>query len=356
MIIFVIILFALVLWKSRLYLGLGYSNSDLFNRALDRDSTDSVKGIFILYVFLCHVTGYIPYEVLSEGCLNYYFLKFTSYTRQLLVVMFLFYSGYGVMEAIKRKGKIYINSIPKKRFLTTLLNFDIAVALFIVLDLLSNVPITLNQSLLAFTGWTSVGNSNWYIFCILFLYIATFLVFKIINYPPLALFCLIILTVFYIGIVQFYRGSWWVDTTMAYPVGVAFSIYKKKFERIFTTYYWQSLSVCVIMFLIFYNLPIRAFYITANLYAVFFAFLIVLLTMRWHMWNPVLHWCGVHLFPLYIYQRLPMIFFSTICSGVLPSTQPYVFVTLSLVLALMITYLHKYIDINSLFHKSIQLK
>lgn len=184
MIIFVILLFALILWKSKLNLNSDFDNHELFHCALERDSTDSVKGIFILYVFLCHVKGYIPYDVMNDSPPNYYFIKLTSYTRQLLVVMFLFYSGYGVMEAIKRKGAAYVNSIPKKRVLTTLLNFDIAVAIFIILDLLLNIPLTWQQSLLAFSGWTSVGNSNWYIFCILFLYSATFISFRINKLPP----------------------------------------------------------------------------------------------------------------------------------------------------------------------------
>lgn len=346
MIIFVLLLFVLTLWKSRLCLGSGYNNADLFHGALERNSTDSIKGIFILYVFLRHVQQYIPFEAVS-GTLDRLFLSADGLVRQLLVVMFLFYSGYGVMEAIKRKGAIYVNSIPKKRFLTTLLNFDVAVAFFIIVDLMLGLPLTWDQSLLAFTGWTSVGNSNWYIFCILFLYFAIYLAFKLINTPPpIALLCLIILTILYIGVVQRYRGSWWVNTALAYPAGVVFSMYKGKFERFFVSRYWLSLIGCTALFLIFYILPIRAFYLTANLCAVFFAFLVVLVTMKWRIWNPALHWCGVRLFPLYIYQRIPMIIFATIYGGTLPAAQPYIFVTLSLAVALAITYLHKYIDIK----------
>lgn len=68
--------------------------------------------------------------------------------------------------------------------------------------------------------------------------------------------------------------------------------------------------------------------------------------MKWRIQNPALQWCGKHLFPLYIYQRLPMIILATFCGGTLPMTQPYLFVTLSLVIAILITYLHKYIDIK----------
>lgn len=184
MIVFVLIIFALVLWKSRVYIGSSYNNTNLFHGALERNITDSIKGICILYVFLRHVQQYIPTDAIS-GTLDYFFICFDCRVRQLLVVMFLFYSGYGVMEAIKRKGSVYVNSIPKKRFLTTLLNFDVAIIFFVILDLFINIPLALNQTLLAFTGWTSVGNSNWYIFCILILYISTYLSFKAAITPPL---------------------------------------------------------------------------------------------------------------------------------------------------------------------------
>lgn len=41
--------------------------------------------------------------------------------------VFLFYSGYGIMESIKNKGEKYISTVPKKRILNVLVNFDIAV-------------------------------------------------------------------------------------------------------------------------------------------------------------------------------------------------------------------------------------
>ena len=41
---------------------------------------------------------------------------------QLVVVMFLFYSGYGIGESYKKKGVNYVQQMPVHRILTTLLN------------------------------------------------------------------------------------------------------------------------------------------------------------------------------------------------------------------------------------------
>lgn len=132
---------------------------------LGRTQTDAIKGIFILLVVFSHFMGYVRQA--GGHALN-------MPLGQMIVTCFLFYSGYGVMEAIKRQGRAYIKTIPKRRILTTLLNFDIAVLAFIAVDLLLGRALTWQQCLLSFVCWDSVGNSNWYIFAILLCYAVTF--------------------------------------------------------------------------------------------------------------------------------------------------------------------------------------
>lgn len=127
--------------------------------------------------------------------------------RQLLVVMFLFYSGYGVTESIASKGKTYINAIPKKRILTTLLNFSVAVCVFIGLASALGKDLTVEQCLLSLIGWESVGNSNWYIFCILICYAATYIAFKASTNSRGALILLSLLSCTYLLVIQHFRGG-----------------------------------------------------------------------------------------------------------------------------------------------------
>lgn len=91
-----------------------------------------------------------------------------------MVAMFMFYSGYGVMESIRSKGMNYVHSMPKKRILSTWIHFAFIVALYVLLTVAIGNEITLKQLLLSFIGWDSVGNSNWYIFDILCLYLMSF--------------------------------------------------------------------------------------------------------------------------------------------------------------------------------------
>ena len=100
------------------------------DKYLDKNYTNIVKGFFLLFVFVRHFIQYkTPFSSTWYDTIG---LKINSQLGQLIVTMFLFYSGYGIMESIKRKGNEYVNSIPKKRILPTWLHFAFAVSIFAV--------------------------------------------------------------------------------------------------------------------------------------------------------------------------------------------------------------------------------
>ena len=68
---------------------------------LDRSQTTSVKGIFICLVFICHASGYIDhagYEYKSIADQLFIFAR--GIWGQCSVVMFMLYSGYGVLVSL----------------------------------------------------------------------------------------------------------------------------------------------------------------------------------------------------------------------------------------------------------------
>ena len=197
MLIFYIFLILLVI------LSLRY-RQEYNNGYLSFDTTNAVKGIFILLVFIAHIVPYIlnsGADVMGGG-----FGFIHNRIGQWIVAMFLFYSGYGIMQSIMKKRNSYIADIPVKRIFNTLLNFDIAVLVFIVVALLMGTPLTIPQCLLSLTGWETVGNSNWYIFVILVCYSLTFISFyKQNNWYKSAFICFglivftsLLLSVFYL--------------------------------------------------------------------------------------------------------------------------------------------------------------
>ena len=132
---------------------------------MSHEMTNAIKDIFILLVFISHATPYITesgYDYSGIG--DFLFLFINKNVGQWVVAMFLFYSGYGVMESINKKGREYLASFPRKRILCVLANFDVAVLAFFLTNICLGKYFTPQEYLLSFIGWTSVGNSNWYIF------------------------------------------------------------------------------------------------------------------------------------------------------------------------------------------------
>ena len=172
MIFFVAVLFLLIIS------GAEFSKQNEFNKDyISRAGTTAIKGIFVILIMFSHGKGYID----VGGKFDVPYLKMQDHLNQMIVAMFMFYSGYGIMESIKKKGSAYIDTIPKKRFPQVLLNMDIAVVLFLILAATAGKFYNVGHILLSLIGWESVGNSNWYIFVILALYVITYFAFLILK-------------------------------------------------------------------------------------------------------------------------------------------------------------------------------
>lgn len=163
-----------------LFYGAKYQKQGYYSDNLGKDQSNAIKGLFILMVFISHSMSKVRSAGFEFGSgVDAFGDRIQTEFGQLIVVMFLFYSGYGVMESYVNKGQDYLKTFPKKRILTTLLNFDIAVLLFAVLDLALGIEIGLKQFGLSLLGWKDVGNDNWYIFVILFCYAVAYMGFRI---------------------------------------------------------------------------------------------------------------------------------------------------------------------------------
>ena len=340
MIIFYILLGLLVVSKLRF-------QSKSFNLDyLSFDTTNSIKGVFIALVFISHIIPYILDSgyVFDDKFVNKLFLFIRLYIGQWIVAMFLFYSGYGVMESIQKKGNSYVISLPRKRILTTLINFDIAVVLYATVSCFTSNDYTIKELLLSFIGWESVGNSNWYIFVIMLCYLITYLSFC--NYKgkhaykhAIVVGCFILFTVI---LLSFLKPSWWYDTMLCFALGVFFSVFRQHFELIVKKYYGIILFIFVILLLCIEKIPYSAKGLVYNTFCMVFCLLIIVLSMKIQINNSLLIWAGKNLFPLYIYQRIPMIIFSSINGGTFVSSYPVLYTFLCLLTTLLFAYFYKF--------------
>ena len=318
---------------------------------LSKDSTNSIKGIFILLIVISHSLQYIKasgYAFDDFGDL--WFLQFFSRLSQLVVVMFLFYSGYGVSESIKSKGETYVKAMPRHRIFGTLVNFDIAVLVYIALNLLLGLPITFKQSVLSLTGWDSVGNSNWYIFVILLCYLMTYFVLRLpVTKRSQRCAILFALCAFCLFVLSFYKENYWHNTILCYPMGFLYSTYRDKIETHIKRFYWRDALVLLLFLIVVYlchhNWSDDRFEISYNMMSIVFALIMIMLTIKVRIANGPLMWIGKHLFPIYIYMRLPMIVMEQ-KTPTLVGTYPAVFILIALAVTLLIARCYKYWEIK----------
>ena len=339
MAIFYLLAFVILLF------GVRIQKEGLFADCLSKEQTNAIKGFFILMVFISHCmldirkTGYE-----FVGPLDSIGMQIRSEFGQLVVVMFLFYSGFGVMESYVQKGRDYVRAFPKNRILTTLLNFDIAVLAFVVLDFSLGIKLGWKQVALSLTGWESVGNSNWYIFVVLFCYCVAYVAFLTIpSNRRKALWLVSLLIVVGMAVLSFLKPSWWYNTILCFPAGMFLSVYKDKTFSICKEHFLIVLLVLLVVFIAFRLLPLPSLHgLIYNVQGIAFAFLVFLLTMKIKTGNVVLNWLGINLFPIYIYQRIPMIAITGLAGERFVCNYPYVFIVSCFVVTCLIAWGYKY--------------
>lgn len=305
--------------------------------------TNSIKGFFLCMVFFSHIQGYTSF---SEPYLDSSYQMIRKITGQCIVTMFLFYSGYGIMESIKRKGHDYVKRIPLQRFLKVLLQFDCAIILFWIYRYITGVHYDVRKMLLTFVGWDGIGNSNWYIFCVLWVYIFTFIAFMVFrdNHKK-AVIGLFILSLLYMAIVcKLGKEYWWYDTILCYTWGMIFSLYRSKIES------WINENFKTWLFFVaVFSIGYMTTYhykntgpVVYQLWVFCFVAAIVTFTMRFVIDSAPLQWLGRNLFELYILQRLAMMVLkSYMLVGEVTSITKYAYVVVSFLVTLIISVVYR---------------
>lgn len=329
--------------------GLKIAPENMFHQDyMGKKQTTMINGFFVILVFMSHAVQYLD----LTGSYHQMYLDLRDVLKQAVVVTFLFYSGYGMMEAIKMKGKSYINQLPL-RGLKVLLQFDVAVLLFLITNYFIDKPTPLKQTLLAFTSWTAVGNSNWYITAILIMYLLIFISFKLgRTHKIIGVAILVLLTLMYIYIsMKIERPSRYYNTIICLPVGMIFSLIKPRFDRWVTNdLRFLAISLVALCLAIYAQPHMGKSIEHYSLWMIMFAIIIVLISQKVQLNSPWLEWMGKRVFSIYILQRIPM----RLLEYYGFNTHFFIFMSLSFIMTLLLAILFdRYVGhfVNHLFTK-----
>jgi len=264
--------------------------------------TNAIKGIFALVIFFCHSMDY-----LHLGSNDQWVGEMSLYLKQLIVVPILFYSGFGVMESIKKKGLRYIRSIPLNKILKTLLWADIAVLCFAVLYWIMGIHLPVRHILLSLIFWEHIENNTWYFFVIVFLYIFTYVGFRLFhkNYYVAAFATTIFSVPFFYFLISS-RDIFWYNTLFVYHFGIYYSLLRERIDKIIMhndIFYTTALLLALIFWMFTRRLGSFYYFIVCGC---FFMTVIVILTMKISIDNVYLQFVGKHVFAFYAFHRLPL--------------------------------------------------
>lgn len=301
---------------------------------LSKKDTVTINGVFVILIFLSHSIGYLT---LSTNILDSSYQIFRAIHDQWVVITFLSFSGYGVMYNIAKKEN-YVHEFFLKRIIKTLFNFDLAVLLYLLLNLVLDINYEWYDILLSFIGLRSIGNSNWYIFTILLMYLFTFIVAIKSKKPKTIASLVSLLSIAYIatGII-FDLPPWFVNTVLCYPFGMWLYIYHDNIIKIIKNKSW--ISILTLLVPVVLTTRYRSNYFIMNLLSCLIVLICCFVLCFVEFESKILTFLGRHAFSIYILQRIPMIFISKIFNYKKYFIGNYLFVIVSFIITLIIAVL-----------------
>lgn len=322
MIIFVFIIAAVVLC------GIKPAEKNQYYDACSHRQTSMINGIFTMLILVSHASMYMDY---GGVWIDDAYGEFRSYLGQFVVAPFLFYSGFGIMESIAKKGNNYVKSIPQKRFFKVWYHFALALIPFVILYVMWSDNVSISNILLSFTGYKNMGNSSWYMFDIFIIYAVIYLCFMIFKKSNTAGVIAVFVVTYIVNIImqKLDIGLIFVVSIFCLPAGMAFSLLRPHLRKAVTKNIGVYLIVLIGLaaathFLQGYKDDSPYIY---NLYQITGILAITMLCMKFKIENKIIEFFSKHVFSIYILQRVPMIILDRY--GL--SSHHYLFIILSLI-------------------------
>ena len=285
-----------------------FAKSDqFFDNYLNQEFTNAIKGIFVMMIFTSHYRyNMIPKDKQRNIPLDIF--------SQKMVSMFLFYSGIGIMESIKKKGKKYSNRLILKVFI-----FYMKLLVMIILNLLllkifnfrekTNIKYSLKYLLLKFSHFAFHYHGSWYIRTYITLIFYCFIGFLPFNSERNSL-SIILTTIFiyihYRSMIYFKKPIYFYDNLFPFTFGLFYSKYRELFEKMLKRndkfYYFFLVIAAILLYKNdFFNSNYMPKLITEK---IIFSVLIVIITLKVQINNNLLQVINKHSLGILITQGL----------------------------------------------------
>ncbi len=297
--------------------------------ALDKNSSNSIKGLCLLLIVVSHILNAFPYE-------NSFMSESISYFRmilgQLCVTMFFFISGYGIILSTSKNGAVYGKSLFTNRVLRIMLYSVISIIPYVIFELCTQDPNEPYDAAKFFGDVFGAGNSSgerWFIFAILICYASCAVVF-LFNIKKMWINVILIsaCVLTYILCMYFCRETYshlW-DTIVAFIYGMVYALFKDKVNAFFKKGKWipaligvSSLGITIALQLVMFNIENSPFPLFAGMwftnlfYSIFWVSLTAIFTLK----SYTLSYIGKASFAIFVMHMLVVKCFLKV--GVIPN-------------------------------------
>lgn len=177
---------------------------------VDRDSTDSIKGVLVILVALSHMAM----KVKSTLIFAFPFTQFGMYC----VALFFFFSGYGLTKSYLKDKDSYIKQFWSKRILNLYIPFLIANVISIIISIANENTFSLLEIIIYISGIKLRDTTLWFVQTIILFYIASYLSFKYFDKVSNKII-LISSLIYIIGGYYLNLGEWQINTAIMFYIG-----------------------------------------------------------------------------------------------------------------------------------------
>ncbi|MDO5450166.1 MAG: hypothetical protein Q4F30_04655 [Akkermansia sp.] len=356
--IFLVCLAAFVLGKPRLRYSLPLDGSHVAH-----ERTLMINGFFMVLMLLRHISIFCcPIQPEDE----WYYAHIDAPLVQCIVCTYFFYSGYGIMLSLQKKGRLYLRQLLTRRFAGLYVRFGFAAAAVCMMEAL--IWGNFLERGLKFL-YTMVGcGSWWFIVMSLVLYLLTWLSFSVVGFSPerprrslVAILILSILVAVVVSLMFPYKPTWWLDTEWCFPAGMLYALYGHRLEFLLNksrlpALVWGLLLVSASLWALHHFRLFAKFFgwlsgialggwagihYTSAL-ACFFALGVtwIFASVTWSRVPRPLVWLGQNAFYLFLFQYVPMKLFRDF--GI-SASHPRLSILLAFILAIGLAALMKWV-------------
>jgi len=246
-------------------------------KRFDKDATLPLRGLLALLI-VSHHLGQRTKDLALSG--------FTSGIGLQLVAVFFMLSGYGLCISYSAKLEGYLKGFLNRRLGKLLPSFlFLTIAMTIFYHIRGHISVLEQVKMIVFGGWTPLPFS-WFIYSIIYVYIAFYISARIGKDPRCAGMIFLLFVIFYVvmlSCVHILPSYWWI-TILSVNLGYYIAFFEKSITRFLKEFPFLS-----------YSMVIAALFISFCMVA------------KIHVWRLndccIMLWCVVQALSVYVVVR-----------------------------------------------------